>query len=402
MKILMLSDLYSPFLGGIERHVQSLSKALGVRGHKVVVGTIGGRGLPRYEEEGQVEVHRLEGIFQRVPFVSRDTGRKWHPPARNRWIGKKLAEIIEEESPDIIHAHGWIVYSAANLRRRYKIPLVYTIHDYRLFCPNMLMLRGTTICDGPSARACLGCVGQRFGLLRALFAYCGVRGNRKSLRYIDHFIAVSDFVRETNQRQLRLDAARITTIPNFCDPGSGNGRGRDQDLPDDFVLNVGWLMPHKGVDVLIEAFRSLNVTTKLLIIGIEHPDFSYEGSGNVMVLRNAPHSTVMEAFSKCRFAVFPSICPETASTVALEAMSQSRAVIASDIGGLGETVVDRETGILVCSNDAVGLSDAISYLLENSGVAAQMGKSGHSRYVQNFTPDAVVPRIVDVYERLAN
>ena len=71
---------------------------------------------------------------------------------------------------------------------------------------------------------------------------------------------------------------------------------------------------------------------RLLIIGIDHPDFSYEGGENVRILKNAPHSTVMEAFSKCRFAVFPSLCLETASTVALEAMSQSRAVIATDIG----------------------------------------------------------------------
>ena len=123
MKIMMLSDLYPPFQGGIEAHVESLSNQLSKRGHEVFVCTIGRLDLPDYEVKNGVKIYRLEGLFQRIPFLFKDPARKWHPPARDWLISKRLAQIIEKERPDIIHAHGWMVYSIIPLKKRFKIPL---------------------------------------------------------------------------------------------------------------------------------------------------------------------------------------------------------------------------------------------------------------------------------------
>jgi len=400
MKIVMLSDLYPPFQGGIEKHVQSLSKGLSERGHEVVVCTIGRRGLPRYEEENGVRIYRLEGLFQRIPFLFKDPARRWHPPARDWLISSILAQIFERESPDIMHAHGWIVYSVFPLKRDFKIPLVYTIHDYRLFCPRIILLKGNAVCDKPSIRSCIPCMRHDYGLLRALSAYYGVRRNGKRLACIDKFIAVSAFVKEVYGEQMGISDEEIITIPNFFDPAVNSVQKRFEDLPDDFILSAGWLMPHKGIDVLLEACQKLNTKTKLLIIGIEHPDYRYQSTENVRVIKNAPHHVVMEAMSRCRFAIFPAICPDSASSVAREAMSQRKAVIASNIGGLREAVEDGETGILVPANDSDKLAEAILSLLEKPEVASRMGEKGYRRFVENYTPDVVIPRIVDVYERL--
>jgi glycosyltransferase involved in cell wall biosynthesis len=400
MKIMMLSDLYPPFQGGIEAHVESLSNQLSKRGHEVHVCTIGRRDLPDYEEKNGVRIYRLDGLFQKIPFLFKDPARKWHPPARDWLISKRLAQIIEKERPDIIHAHGWMVYSVTPLKKRFKIPLVYTMHDYRLFCPKMLLVREDKICAQPSLGGCISCMCGDYGLPRALAAYYGVRANRNKLRHVDIFIAVSDFVKDAYEKYLRLNCIRIITIPNFYDIESHNEQHKAEYLPDGFILFVGWLMPHKGVDVLIEAYRKLNTKTKLLLIGIEHPDYHYESMENIRVIKNAPHYLVMEAMAKCRFAVFPSICAESASTVAREAMSQRQAVIASDIGGLKEAVVDGETGILVPPGDAEKLADALSYLLQSPETASRMGESGYKRLMENYTADDVIPRIIEVYQSL--
>jgi glycosyltransferase involved in cell wall biosynthesis len=239
-----------------------------------------------------------------------------------------------------------------------------------------------------------------YGLPRTLAAYYGVRANRNKLRHVDIFIAVSDFVKDTYEKHLRLNGIKIITIPNFYDAESHNEQHKAEFLPDDFMLFVGWLMPHKGVDVLIEAYRKLNTKTKLLLIGIEHPDYHYESTENIRVIKNAPHYVVMEAMVKCRFLVIPSVCAETASTVVREAMSQRKAVVASDIGGLSEAVVDGETGILVPPNNIHKLSEASSYLLENPEVASTMGENGYKRFLENYTADAVIPRIIEVYQSL--
>jgi len=400
MKIMMLSDLYPPLIGGVERHVQSLSEQLSERGHKVFVCTIGQRDLTAYEEKDGARVYRLEGLFQKIPLLYRDSARKGHPPIQDWLVGKKLAQIIKEERPDIIHAHGWMVYSVIPLKKRFKIPLVYTMHGYRLFCPKMTLMKDNSICDKTLTLNCIHCMSHDQGLLRALFTYAGVKANISKLKYVDMFIAVGDFVKDTYEKHLRLNAIKIITIPNFYAPSTDDEKVKVENLPDDFVLFVGQLMSHKGVEVLIKAYQKLDVKTKLLIIGVEHPDYRYEGTENVLIIKNAPHPAVMGAMSKCRFLVVPSICAESASTVAREAMSQRKAVIASDIGGLKEAVVDGETGILVPPGDADKLAEALSYLLQSPETASRMGESGYRRFMAKYTSDVIIPRIIEIYESL--
>ena len=87
--------------------------------------------------------------------------------------------------------------------------------------------------------------------------------------------------------------------------------------------------------------------------------------------------------------------------VAHEAMSRGKALVASNVGGLREAVVDGENGILVRPNDPHDLARAMSYLLDNPEVASRMGDSAYGRHIESYSVDAVVPRIVEVYEGLA-
>jgi glycosyltransferase involved in cell wall biosynthesis len=82
--------------------------------------------------------------------------------------------------------------------------------------------------------------------------------------------------------------------------------------------------------------------------------------------------------------------------VALEAMAAARPVVASDIGGLSEILAPGETGLLVAPGDAVQLTDAIARLLDDPALRARMGRAARER-VELFSPERIVPRIVDVY-----
>jgi glycosyltransferase involved in cell wall biosynthesis len=396
----MLSDLYPPLLGGIERHAQALSRGLSQRGHEIIICTTRQHDLAKYEEEEGIKIHRLSSFFQMVPFLYKDPRRKWHPPTRDWQITSKLAQIMEQEKPNIIHAHGWILYSALPLKQKLRIPLVVTLHCYDLFCPKKIWMRGNVICDKPLTIDCITCLRKPYGLVRALLAYYGVKINRNQLKYVDKFIAVSSFAKETHVKHLGISDDWIVTIPNFCDSGTERTNERAEGLPNEFILFVGWLMPHKGLDLLIKAYQRLNTETKLLIIGIQQPDYHYQSTDDVLVIENAPHEVVMQAMSKCKFTVFPSISPDTCPTVALEAMSQKKAVIASSVGGLKDIVVDGKTGVLIPPNNLDRLAEAIYQLLQSPEVASEMGERGYERFVKNYTPNAVIPRIIDVYESL--
>jgi len=392
----MLADFYPPIIGGVERHVQSLAMELCQRGHQVAVFTTG-HPTPAKDEQG-VKVYRQEGIFQKTPLSNTGLKKKWLPPTQDWLLTRKLARIIERENPDIIHAHGWLLYSALPLKKKNKIPIVTTLHGYGSICPRWTLLRKNSVCDQPSLKNCFQCMRDYSGIIKPPVAYYFIKANKKRLKSVDRFVAVSSFVREAHIKHLRLGAADIITIPNFYRPE--NPAKEVKNLPDDFILFLGALAPYKGVDTLIKAYGKVKTRTKLLLIGYRQTRYHFEDTENILVIEDAPRSTVMQAISKCRFAVFPSLWPDPAPTVTYEAMGQKRAVIASDIGGFKDIVIDKETGILVPPGDPDRLSQAISGLLQNPETALKMGGRGYERFVKNYTPDVVVPRLIDLYQSL--
>ena len=398
MNILMMSEAYPPTIDGVSLHVQSLSKQLSERGHRVSVCTIRQRGSLSYEEEDNIKIHRLKGIFQRIPGLYQDRAEKGHPPVRDWLISRELSRLLSREKPDIIHAHGWILYSVLPLISKNKIPLVYTLHDYRLICPKMIPVKQNGICSETLTRDCIFCLRPVCGLLRAIPAYVSLKRNINALQSVSKFIALNHQIEEDHIKNLKIDSGKVKIIPNFCDVAADYTKIKNEELPDEFIMFAGKLAPQKGVDVLIEAYRRLNTDIKLLIFGKETPGYNYQSTGNISIIKNASHNNVINAMARCKFVVVPSTCYDTFPTVALETMSQKKAVIASNIEGLKSIVVDGVTGILVSPNNPIELSDAVLYLMKKPEIALRMGERGYSVYLKNFTPDVVIKKIIQLYE----
>jgi glycosyltransferase involved in cell wall biosynthesis len=325
---------------------------------------------------------------------------RYHPPIPDWLLTRQLAGIIAAEQPDILHTHGWILYSVLPLKKKLNIPLVNTLHGYELYCPKALLLKKKAICQQTVGCHCILCSLGHYGLAKSLACYYGVRTNKDKLKSVNKFIAVSSFVKEANCQALRLRDEDVVVIPNFHTGTTATDGAKAGDFPQDFILFVGFLWPHKGVEVLIEAYQKLKTPTKLVLIGYVHPDYRYQSTENLLVIENAPHDTVMTAMSRCRFAVFPSAWPEPFGHVAIEAMSQKKAVIASDIGGLKDIVVDKESGLLVPPGDSDRLREAMALLLEKPEKASKMGEKGYDLFLQNYTPEVVIPRTINLYQSL--
>jgi glycosyltransferase involved in cell wall biosynthesis len=256
------------------------------------------------------------------------------------------------------------------------------------------------LCDRPFTHNCIICGRGVYGLAKSSAAYYGVKTNKRKLKLVDKFITASSFVKQLNAKHLGLSSDDIVVIPNFYDPDIDRQTEEAAGLPEDFILFVGKLGPHKGVNVLIKSYRKLDTETKLLLIGISSPDYHYESGEGIVVIEDAPRNVLMQAMSRCRFAVFPSRWAEGFGLVAIEAMSQKKAVIASDIGGLKDIVAHEETGLVVPPNDSNKLAEAITYLLQKPERASEMGERGYERFMKNYTPDVVVPMFIDVYKSL--
>jgi glycosyltransferase involved in cell wall biosynthesis len=403
MKILMLSDFYPPVIGGMERHVKLLSEGLSARGHTVTVCTIDSGGLPSYEKQGRVTIYRLGGLFQRIPFLFTDNERKFHPPLQDYIITSKLEELIRHTKPDIVHAHGWILFSGLALKKRCQVPVIATVHDFGLICPKRSMTkRSGQICTKPFGIECVNCGLDVYSLWKSFFVYASIRTHARILQDVDTFIAVSQFVKDTCLKYLELDEKKLVVIPNFYSVEEDFRLKARISLPKDFILFVGTLVPSKGVDLLIDTYSRLRTKTKLVMIGSRHRAYSYKNRKNIIVLENVSHESVMKACAACRFLVAPGISPEACPTVIMEAMNFKKAVVASDIGAMKEMVVNGTTGIMFPSSNSVELERAIGFLLDNPEKARMMGENGFDLVRRRYSLVSVLPKIEKIYSQFQN
>jgi glycosyltransferase involved in cell wall biosynthesis len=363
-------------------------------------------GFEKCTEETGLLVYRVNGLFSRIPFLYQVKKGRFPPPLKDWLLYRELRLVLENHKPDIIHAQGWIINSLIPALGKDDTPLVMRLADYRAICPAAGMLPDAGLCGMSLSLRCIACSRRLYGrgplgTAKSVATYITTGRNKSSFNRVNRFIAVSSYVRTVHVEHLGLEESRFVVIPPFYSHEMSSIAGPSELLPEDFILFVGALMPAKGVDVLVEAYRRLNTETRLVMIGIEYPryDYSLQDSG-IILISNPSRDVVLDAYRRCRFVVFPSVWPEPASRVVLEAMAHSKAVVASKIGGLTDILADRETGILVPPQDADALAQAMSYLLDNSQNGVEMGQLGCERGMRLFTPDAVMPQIERVYQSL--
>jgi len=152
--------------------------------------------------------------------------------------------------------------------------------------------------------------------------------------------------------------------------------------------------------VLLKAYEEqLSCIAPLVVIGIDRSDAPKRFPAGVTVVRNVPHPQVMAAWIHCSIGVVPSIWPEPFGQVAIEAMACGRPVVASAIGGLQDSVVHGETGLLVPPGDDKALAEAIRSLLNDPARRAAMGEAGRKR-ARLFMASTVISRIEQVYREV--
>ena len=402
MRILLLTDFYLPTVGGIERHVALLGEHLTARGHEVAVCTVRQPNSEPFESNNGLEVHRLESLFLRMPLSHLDAAKRYHPPFTDPQITAGLRELVKEFKPDIIHSHGWMVFSYLPLKKRMDIPVIATLHNFGFICPRQdFFLDSKGVCATPLTAKCFPCSALQYGKFKAMIMLPIVKRNLRSLSQIDRFLAVSTFVRDTHMRFLDQPSDRISRLPNFCDGRTENGSDVSGILPEDFILYVGPLAPHKGIDVLIKAYHLARVDIPLVILGTKHLAFDYgkfEERNRIIVFEDPPRNLVVRALEKCRFIVLPSICADACPTVLIEAMKYGKAAIASRVGGIPDLVVDNETGLLVLPGDASSLAGAMQRMAGMEGECNELGERARSRFAEYFTVEKVVQDLESIYQ----
>jgi glycosyltransferase involved in cell wall biosynthesis len=404
MKILMVTDFYPPFVGGVEVLVSTLSRELVRRGHEVSVATLAAPDLAKEDVDEGVRIYRIPATSQRGGFLFTNETRPWAPPAPDPEATAALRAVARREQPEVVHGHDWLARSYLPLKRRTGPALAMSLHYFTLSCPKKNLMYQGAPCTGPRFAKCLSCAGHHYGwpkgaavtLANRVFA-------RAEASLVDVFLPVSAATAAGNE--LPQSGLPYVVVPNLLadPPDSTVAAELLRELPaEPFFLFVGDVRRDKGIDVLLEAYRRLSEPPPLVLIGKVWADTPETLPAGVTLLRHWPNAAVRQAMSRCLALVTPSVWPEPFGIVVAEAITAGRPVVASAIGGIPEIVRDDREALLVEPGDRVALAGALARMADDRILRDRLAAGALVR-AETFTAAAVVPRFeaayADVLER---
>lgn len=323
---------------------------------------------------------------------------------------KRVAESIEETHPDVIHFHNTFpllspsVYSAS---ASYAIPVVQTLHNFRLLCPNGLFYRDGHVCEDCMRRflpwpgvlhACYRSSRPASGVVAVMLSFHRLLGTWE--KRVGTYIALTKRARE-KFIQGGLPKEKIVVRPNFVDPDPG----RSEAVAKPYALFVGRLSQEKGVQILLGAWGLVR-GIPLVVIGDGPLSRELEGLvksrelSDVKMIGRQPHPQVLAALKGARFLVVPSNCYEAFSLALVEAFAVGVPVVASRLGAMAEIVDDGRTGLLFEPGNAVDLADKVNWLWSNAGQSEAMGGEARQEFEQKYTAEQGYQGLMTIYNRL--
>ena len=409
MRILHLTDLFSPAIGGTETHVLSLVRERVRLGHEMSVATLVQlEGGPSDEiEDVGFRVHRLDAGFTKLSGAWAAVGRApYHPPCPDAIVAAALRRIIERERPDAIHAHNWMIYSYLAFKTKAHPPVLWMQHDYSIACAKKTrrFRSDDEHCPGASPARCVRCATSQYGAVKSAAVTLGLfASNAALLRRVDRVVANSAPVARLagEATGLRGDVAVVSSFVEDDLAKQADAVPRPGYLPrrDGYLLYVGGLGPHKGTQDLLDAYERLVAPPPLVVLGVPMQGQPSRWPPGTILRTRVPHTDVMAAFKHCAMGIVPSRWEEPFGFVALEANAVGRAVVATNVGGLAGVVRDGVTGVLVPPRDPASLAAAIQGLLDDPARAAAMGEAGRA-HAAMFSVRLAAPRFDALLEDL--
>lgn len=381
MRILSIHNNYQ-IRGGEEESRESEERLLREMGHEVEV----------YEEDND----RLATLGS-VNLAFRTV---WSQEAYNIVKEKLIAT-----SCDIVHVQNFFplispsVYYAAQAK---GVPVVQTLRNYRLLCPNALFFRDGQVCEDCMGKA-IPYPGVLHSCYRESLAASAVTATMLTVhramqtwkQKVDLFITLTEFARQ-KFIQGGFPAEKIVVKPNFVhpDPGLGEGRGG-------YALYVGRLSVEKGLDTLLGAWKQLSNPIPLKIVGdgplANQVAEAAQKSPQIEWLGRRPIAEVHALMGEAMVLIFPSKWYETFGRVAVEGFAKGTPTIAANIGAIAELVDHGRTGLHFQPGNSTDLAVKVEWILQNQKELAQMRQEARAEFETKYTASENYKRIMEIY-----
>ncbi len=365
MKILQINKFYY-LKGGSERYVFDLSEILREKKYKIIPfsmqddNNFPGKYNKYFIKKVALNKFNLINIFKF--FYNYDAV-------------KRLKKLIKDERPDIAHLHN-IAHQLSPaiilVLKRNNIPIVQTLHDYKLICPNAKLFANNQNCEkcqGGKYYNCMKCKCVKDSYLKSFMAMIeAYLWNRliKIYACVNVFIAPSKFMRDKCV-DFGISKEKIKVVYNFYD-APVNSKMEINNI-EKYVLYYGRLSKEKGVDILLEAMRSIKHEIKLKIVGsgpeykhLEEQINKFNLQDRVLLLGPKYGKDLQTIINGAMAVILPSLWPENMPYCLLEPMAIGKTMIVSRVGGMTEIIKDKENGFSFESGDFRYLAKVINNL----------------------------------------
>jgi glycosyltransferase involved in cell wall biosynthesis len=325
----------------------------------------------------------------------------------NNSVYNEIRRILSEQSFDIVHAHNTfpLISPALYYAARSKgVPVVQTLHNYRLICPAATLFRSGAVCE-----ECIGSVSAYHGVIHRCYRGSLPASAMTSALLLSHraagtwdsrvdtYIALTEFSRN-KFIEGGLPAERIKVKPNFLpeDPGVGGGSGH-------YALFAGRLAREKGLETLLEAWEKSRPAVQLRIAGdgplrplVEERARQIPG---VQYLGACEHSAVLRLLQDAAFLIFPSEWYEGMPLVIIEALACGTPVLTSSLGSMIELIEEGVSGLRFAPRDPRSLAACVQRFLEISEPAA-LRLSARAFFEKHFTPAKNYQLLLEIYRNV--
>lgn len=384
MKLVLCHNYYQQ-PGGEDQSFAAEARLLEANGHQVVPLTL---------HNDAIDGMSRSGVARRTLW--------------NSEVYSRVQQLIREEKPDLLHCTNNFpllspaLYYAA---RREGVPVVQSLRNYRLLCPNAQLLRDGRVCED-----CLGKAvpwpGVMHGCYRdsktATAVVAALVSGHRLLgtwdRAVDLYFTLTEFARQ-KFIQGGMAPERIVVKPNFIDPDPGPGKGHGG-----YVVFVGRLSTEKGVEALLDAWRRLSCRIQLKIVGdgplAEQVRAAAASDTRIEWLGRRTLSEVLDLVGDAAFLVMPSIWYETFGRTIIEAFARGTPVVASRLGALAELVDEGRTGLLFRPGDAAELASVVERMLADPAQLARQRQEARREYEAKYTAAINYRLLLGIYEQV--
>ena len=322
---------------------------------------------------------------------------------------RDFTQLLRQKRPDIVHVHNTFPLISPSILwacQRERVPVVHTLHNYRLLCPGANFIR-----DGKPCEDCThgsiwqsvahGCYrGSRPQTAAVALMLSVHRAKKTWTEAVDRYIVLTEFAR-SRFVNAGFPPEKFSIKPNCVDPDPGKRTGEPT-----YALFVGRVSEEKGVPTLLKAWRQLPRDFSLRIVGDGPYSAELESAvraerlSNISFTGRLPRERVIEEMKGARFLIFPSQLYENLPLTIIEAFACGVPVLASKLGAMQEIVSDGRTGFFFQPGDADDLARVARHAWEQPEHMRRLGEQARKEYEKKYTASANYLHLMDIYHQV--